>query len=92
MTMAKREEDTTAAQEARDEDMTKTEARGKTTNRYHHRRNAEDAHTRNRNHLHPVALVALYPHNKISSAKETMLPPRNLSWKNRNPTSTRQAC
>jgi hypothetical protein len=79
MTMARREEDTTAAQEARDEDTTKSEARGKMINRHHHHRNAEDVHTRNPSRPHPVALVALYHHNKINSAKETMPPPQNLS-------------
>jgi hypothetical protein len=73
-----RKEDITAAQGVLEEDTTKNEAHGKTIPRHHHRRNAEDAHTRNQNHPHPVALVAPYLHNKISSAKETTLLQQNL--------------
>jgi hypothetical protein len=80
MTMARKEEDTTAAQEALDGDTTNSEAYGEMINRFHHRRNAEDAHTRNQSHHpHPVALEALYLHNKISFAREMMPPPQNPS-------------
>ena len=72
MTMARIEEDTTAAQGVQDEDTTENEAHGKTTHHDHHHRNVQDAHTRAQSHLHPVALVALFLHNKISSARETM--------------------
>jgi hypothetical protein len=70
--MARTEEDTTAARGVQDEDTTQNEAHGKTIPRYHHHQNAEDAHTRNQNHPHPVALVAHCLHNKTNSAKETM--------------------
>ncbi|CAD0082763.1 unnamed protein product [Aureobasidium vineae] len=62
-------EDTTVAQEAPNQDTTENEAREKTTHHPHHHQNAEDAHTRNQSHPHRAALVALYPHNKISSAR-----------------------
>jgi hypothetical protein len=72
MTMGKTDEDTTAAQGVQDGDMTRNEAHGKMILHGHHRQNAQDAHTQNQSHHRPVALVALYLHNKINSAKETM--------------------
>jgi hypothetical protein len=78
MTMARKEEDTTAARGVLDEDTTRSVAHGTTIHRHHHRRNAEDAHTRNQSHPHPVALVAHYLRNKTSSVKETTLLQQNL--------------
>lgn len=79
MTMARIEEDTTVAQGVQDGDMTENEVHGKMTHHNHHLRNVQDAHTRDQIHHHPVALVALYLHNRISSVKETMQQQQNLS-------------
>jgi hypothetical protein len=72
-------EDMTAAQGVRDEDTTENEARGKKTHHHHHRQNEEDVHTRIQSHLHLVALVGLYLHNKINSAREMVLLQQSLS-------------
>lgn len=90
MTARTEKEDTTVAQGVRDEDTTENEAHEKATHHHRRRPNEQDVHTRIQSHLHPAALVALYLHNKINSARETVLLQQNLSWKSRSPTSTRQ--
>lgn len=71
-------EDTTVAQGVRDEDTIENEAHEKTTHHHHHRQNEEDVLTRDQSHLHLVALVALCPRNKTSSAREMVLLQQSL--------------